>query len=163
MRLAIVGSRTFCDYGWMEQCLLRSFSVADIELVISGGARGADSLAARFAYRYRLPFKVIQADWETYGRKAGPMRNTEIVRQADALAAFWDGRSAGTRDTIAKARAAGIRIVICPCEPPYDRPPAILADSAESVYFADSPVKKAVKEDRPLLFSDILFPVKNID
>ncbi len=148
MKLAIVGSRTFCDYAWMEQCLLRSFVVADIELVISGGARGADALAARFAFCHGLPLKVIKADWDTHGKKAGPLRNTEIVRQADALAAFWDGRSAGTRDTIAKARAAGIRLVICPCE----------AEKRQDGKAAGPTAWNAVEEARPLLFSDILFP-----
>lgn len=114
MKLAIVGSRKFSDYAWMEQCLLRRFSVEDIEAVISGGARGTDSLAARFAGEHHLPLVVVPADWKRYGRKAGPLRNAEIVSRADTVAAFWDGLSRGTRDAIARARLAGKRVEVFP-------------------------------------------------
>lgn len=117
MKLAVIGSRTFQDYEWLEQCLLKAFCVSDVEAVVSGGARGADALAVRFARKFGLPLEIVNADWETHGRKAGPLRNTEIVRRSDAVAAFWDGRSRGTRDSIAKARMAGKRIVIFPCAP----------------------------------------------
>ena len=88
MKLAVVGSRSFQDYAWLEHCLLRVFRVEELEAVISGGARGADSLAARFAASHGVPLIVVPADWKRYGRKAGPIRNTEIVARADALAAF---------------------------------------------------------------------------
>lgn len=115
MKLAVVGSRDFQDYAWLEHCLLRVFRVEELEAVISGGARGADGLAARFAAAHQLPLVVIPADWKHYGRKAGPIRNTEIVARADAVAAFWDGRSPGTRDTITKARNAGLRVEVFFC------------------------------------------------
>ena len=115
MKLAVVGSRDFQDYAWLEHCLLRVFRVEELEAVISGGARGADGLAARFAAAHQLPLVVIPADWKRYGRKAGPIRNTEIVARADAVVAFWDGRSPGTRDTITKARNAGLRVEVFFC------------------------------------------------
>ena len=117
MKLAIVGSRHFLDYSWMLDCLLSHFRLEDIDTVISGGARGADALAERFAYEYGIPLVVVQADWDRHGRRAGPIRNTEIVRQADAVAAFWDGVSAGTRDTVTKARMAGRYLKIFPLRP----------------------------------------------
>ena len=116
MKLAIVGSRDFLDYPWMEHCLLQTFRVEDIETIVSGGARGADSLAERFAARQGLPIVVIPAEWNKYGRRAGPLRNTEIVNSVDALAAFWDGVSRGTRDVIGKARAAGRFVTVFPCD-----------------------------------------------
>lgn len=115
MKLAVVGSRDFQDYAWLEHCLLRVFRVEELEAVISGGARGADGLAARFAATHVIPLVVIAADWKRYGRKAGPIRNTEIVARADAVAAFWDGKSPGTRDTITKARNAGLRVEVFFC------------------------------------------------
>ena len=115
MKLAEVGSRDFQDYAWLEHCLLRVFRVEELEAVISGGARGADGLAARFAATHEIPLVVIAADWKRYGRKAGPIRNTEIVARADAVAAFWDGKSPGTRDTITKARNAGLRVEVFFC------------------------------------------------
>ena len=151
MKLAVIGSRSFSDYAWMEQCLLRSFSVPDIEAVITGGARGADALAARFARSHGLPLVTLRADWETHGRKAGPIRNSEIVARADVLAAFWDGTSSGTRDSIAKARAAGKRLFIFP-----------LAPGGAQGETAPTPARNACPPERrprrQLLFSDLLFP-----
>ena len=155
MKLAVIGSRSFCNYAWLEQCLLRSFRLADIEAVISGGARGADSLAARFACQYGLRLITIRADWETHGRKAGPIRNSEIVAQADALAAFWDGSSAGTRDSINKARAAGKRVVIFPLVPGEVQSEESGPASSESPRATG---RRRLESPRPLLFSDLLFP-----
>lgn len=151
MKLAVVGSRTFCDYAWLEQCLLGSFRVDDIDTVISGGARGADALAARFAVAHGIPLMVLRADWDTHGRKAGPIRNTAIVAQADAVAAFWDGHSSGTYDTIAKARAAGRRVVIFPLSPQGH--PSMPPEEGS----ARSPGLRR-PESRMLLFSDVLYP-----
>jgi hypothetical protein len=117
MKLAIVGSRDFYDYFWMERCLLEHFPLDDIETIITGGARGADALAERFAREHGLPLRVFPADWKTHGLKAGPLRNTEIVRHADAVAAFWDGASRGTGDTVGKARAAGRYVAVFPLSP----------------------------------------------
>lgn len=148
MKLAVIGSRSFCNYEWLEQCLLGSFRVSEIEAIISGGARGADALAARFAWSHGLPLVTFRADWETHGRKAGPLRNSEIAAQADVLAAFWDGSSAGTRDTIAKARTAGKRVLIFPLAP----------DLAQSDVLSSPDGRRRPERRRPLLFSDVLFP-----
>ncbi len=158
VKLAVIGSRSFCDYTWLEQCLLRSFRVSDIEAVISGGARGADALAARFAFCHDLPLVTLRADWKTHGKKAGPIRNTEIVAQADVLAAFWDGSSAGTRDSIAKARAAGKRVVIFPIASDVGQLDVSKSDGAESSSCGTG--RRRPERCRPLLFSDLLFPEK---
>ena len=115
MKLAVVGSRNFSDYALMDHCLLRRFSVEEIDAVISGGAKGADALAARFAEAHGLPLLVVPADWKAHGKKAGPLRNADIVARADALVAFWDGVSRGTRDAMVKARLAGKRVEVFPC------------------------------------------------
>ena len=114
MKLAVVGSRTFYDYDLLERCLLRYFSLDDLE-ILSGGARGTDALAARFAREHGLALRIIEADWERLGRVAGPVRNSRLVQEAEVLVAFWDGRSRGTRDSIAKARRAGKRVLVLPC------------------------------------------------
>ena len=157
MKLAVIGSRSFNNYAWLEQCLLHSFCVADIEAVISGGARGADALAARFAYCHNLPLITLRADWKTHGRKAGPIRNSEIVAQADVIVAFWDGSSAGTRDSIAKARAAGKRILIFPLSPgdtQFEEDGPAISESSLATG------RRRLERARPLLFSDLLFPDK---
>ena len=119
MKLAVVGSREFEDYAWMEHCLRSCIRVEEIDVVISGGARGADSLAARFAAAHGLPLVVCSPDWKRHGKRAALIRNLEIVNRADMLVAFWDGVSHGTRDTIAKARLAGKRVVVFPHPPQF--------------------------------------------
>ena len=103
VRLAVVGSRTFRDYAFLRN-VLGQFRIAEI---ISGGARGADSLAERYAHERGLPIRVFPADWDTHGKAAGFLRNRTIVAAADEVAAFWDGRSRGTEHTIGLARTSG--------------------------------------------------------
>jgi phosphoribosylpyrophosphate synthetase len=74
----------------------------NIAKIISGGANGADKIAEQFANNYNIPFIEIRADWRL-GKAAGILRNTEIIKQADIIIAFWDGKSKGTLDSINKA------------------------------------------------------------
>ena len=114
MRLAVVGSRDFLDYDYLKRSLLDTFPLEEVEEIVSGGARGADNLAERFAREHNIPVMVFPADWKRLGRKAGPIRNADIVRRADVIAAFWDGRSRGTKNSISLARKAGKKTVIFP-------------------------------------------------
>jgi hypothetical protein len=89
-RVVVWGSRTFSDY------------------ILSGGARGADRLAEQYACDHGLGVERFPADWARYGRAAGPQRNEEMIATADALVAFWDGTSPGTRHAITTARRRGL-------------------------------------------------------
>lgn len=57
----------------------------DVTEIISGGASGIDSCAIAFAQNNKVPFSVCYANWQEYGRQAGPVRNREMAKQADAL------------------------------------------------------------------------------
>lgn len=103
MKYAIIGSRNFCDYELMEKTLKEY----DISEIISGGAKGADSLAARYADQNDISLVVFKADWKRYGRAAGVIRNTDIIDSSDVVIAFWDGVSRGTKNSIDKAIKAG--------------------------------------------------------
>ena len=59
-----------------------------------------------------IPHRHIHADWKQYGRRAGPIRNAQVVAEADVIIAFPIGESKGTRDAISKARKAGKRVFI---------------------------------------------------
>jgi len=97
VRLAVVGSRDFDDYSKMREVLLPYLAKHGTDLVIvSGGARGADSMAAWFAQESGIEADIYPADWEQFGRGAGYIRNKEIWDNADAGVAFWDGKSKGT-------------------------------------------------------------------
>ena len=107
MRLAIIGSRTFNDYALLVNTIFSSLCPLDfITEIISGGAKGADSLGADFAENNDIPLKVFPAEWNKYGKSAGFIRNQIIVNTCDMVLAFWDGESRGTADTIAKAKKA---------------------------------------------------------
>ena len=103
MKIAIVGSRTFNDYYYFGDELLRRVSLSDMDVIISGGAKGVDKLAEDFAKANDIPFKEFKANWEKYGKGAGFIRNSLIVEKADMVIAFWDGKSTGTKDSIDKA------------------------------------------------------------
>ena len=102
MKLAIVGSRTFHDYEILKRNIISVISINKISEIISGGAIGADTLAERFADEYHIKKTIIKPEWNKYGRGAGLIRNTEIVKQSDFVFAFYK-KSKGTKDTIEKA------------------------------------------------------------
>ena len=104
MKYAVVGSRTFDDYAFMEKALS---SYNDITTIISGGARGADSLAKKYALEHGLNYVEFPALWDVYGKSAGYLRNNQIVDAAEIVIAFWDGKSKGTRHTIKLASDQG--------------------------------------------------------
>lgn len=108
-RIAIVGSRDFPSAD-VVGAFVRSLPPGTV--VVSGGARGVDHWAEEAARRCGLRTKVFHADWDTHGRRAGPIRNAEIVAAADRLVAFWNSRSRGTLNTILSAQAAELPILI---------------------------------------------------
>jgi len=113
MRVIVAGSRTFNDYGVLSAYCDRVLSrVVDVEIV-SGGARGADSLGELYARERGYPVRVFPAEWEKYGRGAGLRRNVEMAEYADGLIAFWDGESRGTMHMVGVARERGLRVRIC--------------------------------------------------
>lgn len=81
MKLAVVGSRTFDDYE------LLSSELADFENsiseVVSGGSKGADKLAEKWAMSRNIPVKIFEANWKKFGRSAGSQRNREIAEYSD--------------------------------------------------------------------------------
>ena len=116
MKLAIVGSRTVTDLAMVcaeADVIHASTPVAEL---ISGGAQGADSLGEAWAMARGIPVRRLIPDWKKHGRAAGVIRNTDIVKQADKVVAFWDGTSRGTRDTIGKARRADKLMYVRRCD-----------------------------------------------
>lgn len=109
MRVGIVGSRGFPDRTSVWEFVE---SLPQHVVVVSGGARGPDRWAAEFASRRGITVTVHHAAWDVYGRAAGPIRNAELVADVDQLVAFWDGRSLGTADVVAKAKAAGKPVMV---------------------------------------------------
>ena len=80
MKIAVIGSRSFNDYDLVKKELA---SIQDITEIVSGGASGADTLAARYARENGIRLTEFYPEWEKFGRAAGPKRNTSIVCSVD--------------------------------------------------------------------------------
>lgn len=113
MKIAIVGSRDFNDYSVVDEFVCSKLDLSGVDTVVSGGARGVDKLAEKFADKHGLDMSIRKADWERYGRSAGPRRNKLIVEEADAVFAFPSQTSKGTWHTINLARKAGKLVHVC--------------------------------------------------
>jgi hypothetical protein len=109
VRIAIVGSR---DYPDLAQVRGYVSALPANTHVVSGGARGVDRAAEQAARARGLPVTVLRADWARFGRSAGFRRNALLVRAADCVIAFWDGRSRGTAGTIEMARRLGKHVEV---------------------------------------------------
>lgn len=120
MRLIVAGGRDFTDYHKalevVNTYVRDRFPLKSFEIV-SGGARGADSLGERISREvFKKPakmFPVTKEDWEWYGGSAGNRRNGMMAEYATDLVAFWDGESTGTGDMIQQAREhrLGVKVV----------------------------------------------------
>ncbi len=98
MKLIIAGGR---DYIFNLEDIKKLNSIEGITEVVSGGAKGADWCGEKWAAYKKLPVKKFSADWDKFGKLAGPMRNKEMAMYADAVALFPGGR--GTANMFANA------------------------------------------------------------
>ncbi|MBR2788851.1 MAG: DUF2493 domain-containing protein [Erysipelotrichaceae bacterium] len=117
-RFIVAGGVHFEDYETLKETLddlFKEIPKDEIE-IISGHARGADSLGEKYAEEKGLKCIVFPADWKKYGRAAGPIRNRQMLDYAleeeAHLVAFWNGESRGTKNMIDIATKAGISIKI---------------------------------------------------
>ena len=110
MKIIIAGSRNFTDYKKLcKTCDHLLQYQTEIEIV-SGTARGADRLGEQYAREKGYPMKQFSADWNKYGKAAGPIRNQQMANYADALITFWNGKSRGTKNMIDLAKEIGLKI-----------------------------------------------------
>lgn len=114
MRVIVTGSRKLEDYAAMrevfEDLFELTFPVEDVTIV-HGGAKGADRIADDLAWDFGFRTVVYAADWDRYGKKAGPIRNQQmLVAGADLVLAFPLADSRGTWDMVRRAEAAGVEV-----------------------------------------------------
>jgi hypothetical protein len=125
MRILVTGSRDWTDGGVIATALSDAVN-SDFfgsHLLIYGCARGADTIAFEIADAWDWEAEAHVANWEEYGRRAGPIRNSGMIEHGnpDICLAFPLPGSKGTWDMIRKANAAGIEVRIIPPTP--DVPP----------------------------------------
>lgn len=118
MRILVCGDRNLTDY-WLVKSHLEDRDVNSLDeenVIISGGARGADTLAERFANQFAMKVEIYKADWEKYGKAAGHIRNKQMLVEGkpDKVIAFLATGSKGTANMIRQAIEAGIPVEIVP-------------------------------------------------
>lgn len=107
MKTIIAGD--IVDYELFVEAMRRiNWEVSEI---VSGGSR-VDILGERWAKESNVAVKVFSAEWDVYGKAAGPIRNAQMAKYADALIALWDGKSHGTSNMINEAKELGLKVVV---------------------------------------------------
>lgn len=100
MKLIIAGSRSFDDYELLTEQLDEICAKYDITEIVSGTARGADTMGELYAIAHDIPVKRFPADWNRYGKSAGYRRNEQMAQYADACICFSVDNSRGTEHMI---------------------------------------------------------------
>lgn len=114
MKILIAGSRNITNKTIINTAIFRGIkklvpmsNIPDIE-IISGGARGVDLEGEAWARSFNYNIIRFPAQWDKYGKRAGYVRNAEMIAIADAVIAIWDGKSRGTEHTINLAKAKNL-------------------------------------------------------
>ena len=103
-RVVVAGSRNFGDYERLSAELDKFLVGKKNVVIVSGTARGADRMGEQYAAEHGYKIDQFPAEWGKYHQGAGPIRNLQMVKTADAVVAFWDNESSGTRNIIDCAR-----------------------------------------------------------
>lgn len=112
MKLIIAGCRNFLNYKFVREKILEHFLIDDVSEVVSGGASGVDALGECFAKEFQIPLKVFKANWEEYGKKAGPIRNLQMAQYSDKAIVFWDKKSKGSKNMIETMKKLNKQVIV---------------------------------------------------
>lgn len=99
MKTAVVGSRSIHSYDIVNS-ILKQYSISSI---VSGGAKGIDRLAERYALENNISTTIFKPDYKQHGRGAAFVRNKQIVLESEIVVAIWDGVSTGTKHALSIA------------------------------------------------------------
>ena len=110
MRILVCGGRDYTDKESVFRALDAVHAKRGITRIIHGDARGADSLGKEWALSRGIPHIPFPADWNKHGKRAGPIRNQQIIDEGkpDGVVAFPGG--VGTADMCRRAEAAGVKV-----------------------------------------------------
>ncbi len=108
---------------WIEACCcgvkeyknvkIEEYIPENVSEIISGGAKGVDTLAEEFADKNKLTKHIIRPNYKKYTGKSAPIiRNKQIIQEADVVLALWDGQSKGTEFSINYAKKLNKEVVV---------------------------------------------------
>ena len=104
MKIIIAGSRTIINMNLLIKAIkLSSFEITSTDEIVSGGARGIDSLGEKYAKQHNIKLTIFKPNWNKYGIKGGVIRNTQMSRYADCAIVVHCG-SKGSIDMINKIK-----------------------------------------------------------
>ena len=106
MKVAVIGSRSISTID------LAKYLPPETAEIVSGGARGVDTIAHDYAVDHNMKLTEFLPDYNRYGRSAPLKRNLEIIDYADVILAFWDGWSRGTRYVIDNCERMGKYVIV---------------------------------------------------
>jgi hypothetical protein len=115
-RAIVCGGRKYDDYLHVQLVLDRLKEALDdghgkYLVIIEGGDDGADDLAHSWCISHSVVCETYSANWALYGKKAGPIRNEQMIEHgADLVIAFPGGK--GTQDMVRRAEAEGVKVVL---------------------------------------------------
>ncbi|MDR1354515.1 MAG: DNA-protecting protein DprA [Oscillospiraceae bacterium] len=112
MKVAIVGSRSINN---ISVAFIAEHLPEGCNKIISGGARGVDSLARQLATKHNIPFQCFLPSYTLYGKAAPIIRNSQIVQNADFVLVFWDGKSKGSAFVIKRCQASSKPFKVIEC------------------------------------------------
>ena len=110
-RVIIAGGRDFTDASLLFDKM--DFFLQNVKediAIVCGMAKGTDQLGLQYAVQRGYKVHKYPADWDKYGKSAGYKRNCQMAKNADALVAFWDGQSKGTKHMIEYATQCGLKV-----------------------------------------------------
>ena len=113
--VVISGSREFTEFDKFATALdevLKTYRSKSYIRLFEGGARGIDRLARTYAIMRKVRHERFHADWDKFGKRAGILRNIEMINAGDMVVAFWDGQSKGTKHAIDYAIKKRKRLVV---------------------------------------------------
>jgi hypothetical protein len=104
MKVLVTGGRNYSNKEFLYSILDTINSKSPISLIIHGGANGADKLSGDWGTYRDIDVKVYKADWDTHGKKAGILRNIEMLDDSkpDLVVAFFGGNGTLHMKTYAK-------------------------------------------------------------
>lgn len=106
VRLLIAGPRDYTDYAFFQEKVdffTASFG-EDVTLINGKCKTGVDQMAVMYAQERGWKIEFYEAEWDLHGKAAGPIRNTEMAKEATHFIGFSNGSSRGTEDMIRKAQ-----------------------------------------------------------